>query len=85
MWKSAAYPSFHDHWKSAWSCVIAPLVDSRYKTPTEEIQAAVDVATFAEQAVKLRQYLARIDELEKHLAEILEIISSTNTAVLYAK
>ncbi len=36
----------------------------------EEIQAAVDGAISAEQAVKLRQCLSHIDELEKHKAEI---------------
>ena len=40
------------------------------KTPIEEIQAAVDGAVSPEQAVKLRQCLNHIDELEKHLEEI---------------
>ena len=49
---------------------VAPFVDRRCKTPIEEIQAAVDGAISAEQAVKLRQCLDHIDELEKHKAEI---------------
>ena len=49
---------------------VTPFVDSRCKTPVEEIQAAVDGAISAEQAVKLRQCLNHIDELEKHKAEI---------------
>ena len=49
---------------------VAPFVDSRCKTPMEEIQAAVDGAIYPEQAIKLRQCLNHIDELEKHLEEI---------------
>ena len=49
---------------------MAPFVDSRCKTPMEEIQAAVDGAISPEQAIKLRQCLNHIDELEKHLEEI---------------
>ena len=49
---------------------VAPFVDSRCKTPVEEIQAAVDGAISMGQAVKLRQCLDHIDELEKHQAEI---------------
>ncbi len=49
---------------------VAPFVDSRCKTPIEEIQAAVDGAISHEQAVKLRQCLKHIDELEMHKAEI---------------
>ncbi len=49
---------------------IAPFVDSRCKTPITEIQAAVDGAISQEQAVKLRQCLKHIDELEMHKAEI---------------
>ena len=49
---------------------MAPFVDGRCKTPIEEIQAAVDGAISTEQAVKLRQCLNHIDELEKHQAEI---------------
>ena len=40
------------------------------QTPIEEIQAAVDGAISPEQAVKLRQCLEHIDELEKHKSEI---------------
>ena len=49
---------------------VAPFVDSRCKTPIEEIQAAVDGAISHEQAVKLRQCLDHIDELEKHKSKI---------------
>ena len=49
---------------------VAPFVDGRCKTPIEEIQAAVDGAISPEQAIKLRQCLNHIDELEKHLEEI---------------
>ena len=49
---------------------VTPFVDRRCKTPIEEIQAAVDGAVSPEQAIKLRQCLDHIDELEKHLEEI---------------
>jgi transposase len=49
---------------------VTPFVDGRCKTPIEELQAAVDGAVSAEQAVKLRQCLNHIDELEKHKSEI---------------
>jgi len=49
---------------------VTPFVDGRCKTPIEEIQAAVDGAISEEQAVKLRQCLNHIDELEKHKSEI---------------
>jgi transposase len=49
---------------------VTPFVDGRCKSPVEEIQAAVDGAIFPEQAVKLRQCLAHIDELEAHRQEI---------------
>lgn len=49
---------------------VAPFVDGRCKTPLSEIQAAVDGAISPEQAVKLRQCLTHIDELEAHRKEI---------------
>ena len=49
---------------------VTPFVDKRCKTPIEEIQAAVDGAISPEQAIKLRQCLDHIDELEKHKAEM---------------
>ena len=49
---------------------VSPFVDPRCKTPVSEIQAAVDGAISPEQAVKLRQCLAHIDELETHRKEI---------------
>ena len=45
-------------------------MDGRCKTPIGEIQAAIDGAVSTEQAVKLRQCLNHIDELEMHKAEI---------------
>lgn len=49
---------------------VAPFVDRRCKTSIEEIQMAVDGAVCPEQALKLRQCLKHIDELEAHKAEI---------------
>ena len=49
---------------------VTPFVDARCKTPVEEIQATVDGAISPQQAIKLRQCLNHIDELEKHLEEI---------------
>jgi len=49
---------------------VAPFIDRRCKTPVEEIQMAVDGAVCPEQALKLRQCLKHIDELEAHKAEI---------------
>ena len=49
---------------------VAPFVNGRCKTPVSEIQDAVDGAVSPEQAVKLRQCLTHIDELEAHRKEI---------------
>lgn len=49
---------------------VSPFVDPRCKTPVSEIQAAVDGVISPEQAVKLRQCLDHIDELEAHRKEI---------------
>ncbi|MFR1179236.1 MAG: transposase, partial [Bacilli bacterium] len=49
---------------------ISPFVDSCCKTPVEEIQTAIDGAISKEQAVKLRQCLDHIDELQKHISEV---------------
>lgn len=49
---------------------VTPFVDKRCKTPIEEIQSAVDGAVSPEQAVKLRQCLTHIDELEKHIERV---------------
>ena len=49
---------------------VTPFVDGRCKTPIAEIQAAVDGAISPEQAIKLRQCLAHIDELEAHKQKI---------------
>ena len=49
---------------------VTPFVDRRCKHPIEEIQAAVDGAISKEQAVKLRQCLDHIDELDKHKIKI---------------
>ncbi len=53
---------------------VAPFVDGRCKTPIEEIQAAVDGATSPEQAIKLRQCLNHIDELQTHINEVAQEI-----------
>lgn len=49
---------------------VSPFVDPRCKAPVSEIQAAVDGAISPEQAVKLCQCLAHIDELETHHKEV---------------
>ena len=49
---------------------VAPFVDRRCKTAVEDIQLAVDGAICPEQAVKLRQCLDHIDQLETHIAEV---------------
>lgn len=49
---------------------VTPFVHGRCKTPIEEIQTAVDGAIPPEQAVKLRQCLDHIDELEKHIKTV---------------
>ena len=55
---------------------VAPFVDPRCKTPVEEIQAAVDGAISPEQAVKLRNVMDHIREIEAHKARIEEEIIS---------
>ena len=49
---------------------VTPFVNSRCKTPIEEIQAAVDGAVSHEQAVKLRECLDHIDELDVHRSQV---------------
>ncbi len=49
---------------------VAPFVDGRCKTPIVEIQAAVDGAISPEQAIKLRECLLHIDELDAHKEKI---------------
>lgn len=49
---------------------VTPFVDGRCKTPVSEIQAAVDGAISNEQAIKLRQCLDHIDEIEEHKRQI---------------
>jgi transposase len=49
---------------------VALFVDGRCKTPIEEIQAAVDGAISPEQAIKLRECLSHIDELDAHKEKI---------------
>ena len=58
---------------------VTPFIDRRCKTPVEEIQAAVDGAISPEQAVKLRQCLNHIDELNKHIETVeQEILRLSN-------
>lgn len=49
---------------------VSPFVCGRCKAPVEEIQAAVDGAISEEQAVKLRECLNHIDELEIHKSKV---------------
>lgn len=49
---------------------VTPFVDKRCKTPIDVIQAAVDGAISPEQAVKLRECLKHIDELNAHRERI---------------
>jgi len=49
---------------------VTPFVNSRCKSPIEEIQAAVDGSISREQATKLREILSHINELETHKANI---------------
>ena len=49
---------------------VTPFINKHCKKPIEEIQAAVDGAIFREQAVKLRECLSHIDEIEAHKATI---------------
>ena len=55
---------------------VTPFVNRHCKTPIEEIQAAVDGAISKEQAIKLRQCLTHIDELEVHKTKIEQEIFS---------
>ena len=49
---------------------VTPFIHGHCKTPIEEIQAAIEGAISKEQAVKLRQCLNHIDELNKHISEV---------------
>ena len=49
---------------------VTPFVNRRCKHPIEEIQAAVDGAISREQAAKLKECLAHIDELNTHKKNI---------------
>ena len=64
---------------------VAQFVDRRCKTPIDVIQGAVDGAICPEQAVKLRECLAHIDQLEAHRSaieqEILEIVKPFDLAL----
>ena len=58
---------------------VTPFIDRRCKHPAGEIQAAVDGAVSPEQAVKLRECLNHINELETHRANIeSEILTLTD-------
>jgi len=58
---------------------VAPFLDKRCKHPAEEVQAAVDGAICPEQAVKLRECLGHIDEIEARRTRIeREIIRIAN-------
>ena len=45
---------------------VTPFIHGRCKTPVEEIQAAVDGAMSPAHAVKLRECMSHIDQLESH-------------------
>lgn len=45
---------------------VKPFIDPRCKTPIEEIQAAVDGALSPAHAVKLRECMSHIDQLQSH-------------------
>lgn len=49
---------------------VTPFVDPRCKAPISEIQAAVDGAISPQQALKLRQCLSHIDQLQAHKSAI---------------
>ena len=49
---------------------VSPFIDKHCKTSLEEIQAAVDGSISHEQAVKLRECLKHIEEIEVHKANI---------------
>ena len=49
---------------------VAPFVDKRCRHPIEEIQAAVDGSISPAQAIKLREALRHIDEIEAHKRNI---------------
>ncbi len=55
---------------------VSPFVDKRCKTPIDVIQDAVDGAISPEQAVKLRECLNHIDELNNHKDRIEKEIYS---------
>jgi transposase len=64
---------------------VTPFVDGRCKTPVEEIQAAVDGVISPEQAIKLRECLFHIDELEthrKHIEQEILVVVEPFSAVL---
>jgi len=64
---------------------VTPFVDSRCKTPIEEIQDAVDGSISREQAAKLREILKHIEELDIHKknleAEILRLAEPYQVAL----
>lgn len=55
---------------SGESFQVAPFIDRRCKHPVEEIQAAVDGAISHQQAVKLRECLQHLDELEVYKTNV---------------
>ena len=58
---------------------VAPFLDKRCKTPLCEIQDAVDGAISTEQAIKLRECLNHMDELQSHRTRIEnEILNLTS-------
>jgi transposase len=68
---------------------VSPFIDRRCKTPTPEIQAAVDGSISPEQAVKLREILKHIDEIKTHKknieAEILRLAAPYQTLLEFIR
>ena len=65
--------------------LVAPFLDRRCKHSAEEVQAAVDGAISREQAVKLRECLRHIDELDAHRLRIdteIERLADPHSQVL---
>jgi hypothetical protein len=64
---------------------VTPFVHKGCKAPIEEIQAAVDGSISREQAVKLRECLKHIEEIQKHIknveAEILRLAEKYTVAL----
>ena len=84
LWVTLSHPKYTkpmkgnktDRKDAKWICdlymcgMVKPSINGHCKTPIEKIPAAIDGAISKEQAVKLRQCLNHIDELNKHISEV---------------